>query len=53
MGVVYDCVLCGGQAGEYETVSGEHICTECRRKAMRIGISQLKFALHEKPEVTQ
>jgi len=42
MGVYFDCEICGGQAGEFETVNDEYICGECQEKAKILGIAILK-----------
>ena len=42
MGVTFDCIICNGQAGENETVLGEHVCSSCQEKALRLGLMMLK-----------
>jgi len=42
MGVIFDCVICGGQAGEFEIVNEEFVCGECQEKAMAWGIMIFK-----------
>lgn len=43
MGVIFNCLTCGGQAGEFDLVDEEYICSECQNKALRIGIKIIKL----------
>ena len=47
MGVVFECITCGGQARGFELVDDEHICGECQNKALRMGIKIIKLNAKE------